>query len=453
MRGLSLTGKIALVALSLIPLYYMSYQIQLADLAWLPRWPTSKLDTATFAHQWLETELLEPFDPTPIREYCASSSWRPNLIFNVPTPIGGFGNIRARLLDFFFFAIEAGAAIVLPGMIIRSEVDIHDIWSGSHGNFSFMFDEDHFIRSLADACPQMRIHKLWEIERVATTVEGIYPPRSRRVDIGGEACSWVASSEQLDRWLSDRGVDNSTSTMINVDHTIWEVDTLSLPKGFRENFPMVLRTTPETRRYAGLVMVNLASKHEIDIKASDELHQEAFYGAHLRTESDTVAAGWFLPPTELEYGVDFTAQTDAYLAHATQNRLQAMYVATGNETEFDRFVEKAANHVPPIEILSKWTLLNSSDAEALSKLHWDQQALVDYEVMMKCSVFGGFAKSSFSFGIAVARNTWLEGHGRPIGHAWRMKEIDPHVAYDDGLSRILGRNQLNEEKCPRGCWP
>lgn len=362
------------------------------------------------------------------------------------------------MLDFVFFAIEAGAAIVLPGMLQRSDEDLFDVWHGQTRNFSRMFDEEWFLARMQEVCPQMTIYLPGEAELDGVkTLEGNRAPKSRREDFDA-ANSAMAFRASVDGWLVEQGVDDGTEkkVLVNLDRTMWEVDTYSpyLPPSLRLNFPMILRINPDIRRYAGLAMANMSAHYGVPLRVDDSLHEHAFYGAHLRTEADTVSAGWFAPPSAMEFGVDFEGQTDAYLRHAAENDLDFMYVATGNSSEFDRFVEKAAAVAPNLTLFSKYELLSTEDVGAVRRLEFDQQALIDLEILRRSSVFGGFAKSSFSFMIAVARRAWVEQRGGDLGRGWWMKEVEEgHVSFEDGLSRVVGRNELNERKCPRGCWP
>lgn len=62
----------------------------------------------------------------------------------------------------------------------------------------------------------------------------------------------------------------------------------------------------------------------------------------------------------------------------------------------------------------KHSLLPAAELAQLEALTRDQQALVDYEVMVRCDVFGGFAKSSFSFNVAVVRGLVMQDAGRVV---------------------------------------
>lgn len=455
LHGLSFQAKFTLSLLTLLPLYYFSYTLRTSHSATTFSHLMSSSEGVT--SQWLNSSLLGPFNSTAISAHCAATKWRSNLIFKLDESNGGIGNVRAHVLDFALFAIEAGAVMILPGMTIRSTDDLFDVWHGKQANFGRMFDEELSVERMKEACPGLKVYRAEEVERLAKKEGGVndvgpYEARSRRVDFD-KGNTRKAAVEYTTDWLKDHGVDSRTLNQMSVRHTMWEVDTRSLGPEFRRNFGQMFPFRSDARRYAAIALQTLATTYGVPIKPSDHLHAKAYYGAHLRTEQDTVSAGWLNPDTATEVGLNYTKQTDAYLAHAAEHNLRVMYVATGNATELERFKLKAAASSPPVTVTSKWDLLPAIEAEALAELDWDQQALVDMEILMKSSVFGGFAKSSFAFAIAVARNAYLEAEGKPLGYNWRMREVDPQVAFDDGLSRILGRNEMNERKCPNGCWP
>lgn len=443
------TKTIALLIFTLCPLYYASYRLRVGKALTRAESYNSKDD---FANQWTNVSILGPFDPSGIRKYCDATKWRPNLIFTLDEVPGGIGNIRLITFNFIIHAIDSGAAIRLPGSTMRSASDLTDLWHGQLKSFSRMWDEQHFMTSISEVCPGMQVHQPGEKASTTRRIDDVYESPHRRVDWDPDNTR-EATYEHTTRWLQDHNVDLDSPTEVTVRHDYWEIETRALGQKFRLNFGKMFATRHDCRRWAAMAVANLASKYTISIDATEVIHTNAYYGAHLRTEQDAAQTGWFKKEGPLEVGVNYTEQTDAYLAHAAEYGLRVMYVATGNATELARFTEKAANASPPVQVTSKWDLLSQEDVDALSQLDWDQQALVDLEILMRCTIFGGMAKSSFSFTISTTRMAYLEAVGKPLGYNWRMPEIDGQIAFDDGLSRILGRNRIQEERGPAGFWP
>jgi hypothetical protein len=162
-RNLTIYHKSLLIICSLIPLYYLSYRFHpsygLIKNTYTHSKPLQFYTPQEFSSLWLSTHLLEPFNPAPLRAFCSNSTWRPHLIFNLADANGGVDNVRAEFLDFLFYAIEAGASIVLPGMARRSEAKLFDVWGAGRAEFGMMFDQAWFVEGLGEACPEM---KVWE---------------------------------------------------------------------------------------------------------------------------------------------------------------------------------------------------------------------------------------------------------------------------------------------------
>lgn len=395
---------------------------------------------------WLNVHVIEPYSPSPLSKYCNKTEWRPNQVFNLANANGGIGNVRGNILDFVFYAIEAGASIVLPGMATRSQEDLSNVWA-DRASFDAYFDEQWFLQRMEEACPQLKIYKPVPGQEIAPALDGNYLPSSRRMDESFDNTR-DAYLSHLDSWLeSNKDFKADKLTLVNLERTLWEVDTRSLPNGFRRNFGQLLRVAPSARRLAALVVQNMASFYGVPIDPRDAVPAKVFYGAHLRTEADAANAGWLTEPN-----ANFSAQTDAYIQQALKHHLVLVYAASGDPMDLGRFKVKAAAHSPPVHVVTKFDLLPPEGAAALKEMSWDQQALVDYEVLKRCSYFGGFVKSSFSYNIGMARNQWLEDHGR-VTDPWRVRDAIDGVAFDDGLSRMLGRDDFHEHRIPRGMWP
>ncbi|KAK4498792.1 hypothetical protein PRZ48_009302 [Zasmidium cellare] len=433
---------------TLTPLYYLSYQYHLRHPygSSLPGNQPPHPSSPQFIRDWLNTHVITPFNSYPLEFYCNQSEWRPSLVFNLANANGGIGNIRGNMLDFLFQSIEAGASIILPGMASRSDDDLSNVWA-SRSPFDHFFDEEWFLKTIQEACPDMSVYKPQPDQPLKEAVPGVFYPRTRRADtdFGNNKRAYL---ESLQTFLDENGqVDPDEVTLVNLERTLWDIDTRSLPLGFRRNFGQLLRINPTIRRLAAIVVQQLSLKFAIDIDPRDAIPRRAFYGAHLRTESDAQNAGWLD-----EANANFSAQTNAYIAQALKHKLEVIYVASGNATDLALFRHKALSHAPPLNVTSKFDLLPPNEAAALKELSWDQQALVDYEVLQRCSVFGGLAKSSFSYNIAMTRNQWLEDNGR-VNDPWMVQHSEDGVSFDDGISRILARDGVHEQRIPRGMWP
>ena len=439
-------ARVGIFLVTFLPIYYLSYSYRLRHPYGAVKPPNRQHQPTDFVHSWLDVRHLTPFNPYPIAAYCNQSTWRTDLVFNLENANGGIGNVVGNTLDFLFFAIEAGASIILPGRAERAQHDLNQLWA-SRAPFDTFFDEQWFLKAMAEACPQMIIYKPEENMTLAQPLPGNYLPRNRRMD-ADKANTKKAYLEHLEESLkANEEYKPGELTLLNLERTLWDVDTRSLPLGFRRNFGQVLHVNPTLRRMAAVVVRSLAAKYRIIVDPTSAVPKRAFYGAHLRTESDAKSAGW-----NDAGNTNFSTQTDAYIAEAVKHGLGLIYVASGNASELERFREKAAAHRPALNVTTKFDLLPALEAQALKKMTWDQQALVDYEVLQRSSVFGGIVKSSFSYNIAITRNQWLEDQGRVLD-PWYVTHSEKGVAFDDGISRIVGRDGWHEQRIPRGMFP
>jgi hypothetical protein len=217
----------------LIPLYYVSWQYNIAHVL-----PSRVVHPPSndFVTDWLNVHLVEPFNPSAVGAYCNTTEWWPNLVFNLANANGGVGNVRGNILDFIFFAIEAGASIMLPGMASRSQSDISNVWA-SRAPFDHFFDEAWFLDAMSQACPQMAIYKPTEGQEVAQSLPGNYLPQTCRMDSNPEATK-QSYLEHLNSWLSAQPTYHpDNTTLVNLERTLRDIDTRSLPSSFRRSFP------------------------------------------------------------------------------------------------------------------------------------------------------------------------------------------------------------------------
>ncbi|TKA72199.1 hypothetical protein B0A55_06960 [Friedmanniomyces simplex] len=434
----------ALVVVTLLPLYLASYHYRL----WHPYGGADpaeavELSSAAFVAEWLDVHVVQPFNPSTIATYCNRTEWHPNLVFNlVDGAEDGLADARGSLLDFLFYAIEAGASIVLPGFAANGAGRNASRIAVDKMPFGMLFDEAWLLSSMAEACPQMAIYKPERDHKTADALPGTYVPKSRRVDMDSGKTK-KAYLEHLDAWLKEKpDFKPDRLTLVNVERTSWQVDTRNLPQVFRRSFGQVLRTADDIRRLAAVAVQELTRKFTTHIDSSSVVPRNAFYGAYVDTRGSVASEPYS----------NFSAQTDAHLEQAIMHKLKVIYVASDNATETALFRTAAARYPLPIIAVSKLDLLPVAEVAALKELTPTQQVLVDFEVLKRCSIFGGSVKSSASYNIALTRNQWLADQGR-MNDPWFVVHKDVGVAFDDGISRIVGRDGVYELQMPRGMWP
>jgi hypothetical protein len=134
--------------------------------------------------------------------------------------------------------------------------------------------------------------------------------------------------------------------------------------------------------------------------------------------------------------MSYEEQATAYLRYAKIYQLPAIYVASGNASSIAIFMKA----VSPLPVVTKSTLLSGEELSLLKSLSWDQQAQVDFLVLLRASQFLGMTDSNFSWAVAVARRT--EARDGTCG-TWRAEGQDeaapePGLALRDEFSIIVG---------------
>lgn len=388
-----------------------------------------------------------------INAVCNQTAWNESLVFTCNESYGGIGNIRNSVLHCVRYAIQAGASLILPRIVLRSSTDIGTIETGQTADFSYMFDTTHFLESISLYCPQLKIHNTIEDvrggleEKEAMTLSlkpeslveggvprtGIPDPSAWR----GQFYSW------LDTQISTAGQGAPSLIVVNLQRSYMTYPIYSDGEAFAHTFASVLQFRNDTRALATKVLSSLAERFALDINLEDNILPEAFFGVHLRTEADSKKAWesagdyWFYS----HYG----NQVKVYLEQAPRSSPAAIYVASGDPDEIARFAADVAKVPAPhnYPVVNKVELLEGDNLETLLALTFDQQALVDYLVLLKASDFAGVAHSSFAWSIALKRHQFAKKDG---------EFLDAPEMLDDNLSKVYGTVK-DFEDYPKVLWP
>jgi len=273
--------------------------------------------------------------------------------------------------------------------------------TGDLRDFGYIFDLDQAVGGMKLACPQMTVYNSLEhlkevVPRPSADIQHIDPQQFAG---GFVDTSIIADPEKwrdtFETWL------NSTIPYKSEKWSAWiDINTplLQFPQtyqpGVSKSLGRVIQFPEETRRLAAIVYYELSQRFQFNIDpAATGIPNNTYYGAHLRTAADAAAAGF----------TGFEPQVSFYLSHAHLSNLTVIYASSDNPTDVLRFANLARNTYN-ITVTSKNDLLRNEDLAALQALSWDQQALVDYDVLLRASRFGGIYDSSFSANVAVRRH-------------------------------------------------
>ena len=220
---------------------------------------------------------------------------------------------------------------------------------------------------------------------------------------------------RFDSWLeTEVGAPSAEEPLLVIlDHAflLWPI--LSDPPALVRTFGRVLRSPTRVRRLAARLQHSLSVKHNIALNPQAGIATSpSYFGMHLRTAADAVAVGW----------AGYDQQASAALTAASAANFSLIYAASGDPGHLAQLAKEARDQYG-IVVASKTDLLRGEDREELTALSWDQQALVDYEVLLRSSFFAGLQPSSFSYSIAVKRHSALMSH--EVGEWWKDEDLDP----------------------------
>lgn len=280
----------------------------------------------------------------------------------------------------------------------RSQNDLAVLITEDFRDFDYMFDRDHLISTLSRECPQLKVYpspKDLEPLEWAQNPLHLNPLDLAHGDVREWAIAKPASwRRSFDEWLKTDAADypEESPVLVNIGRPVfqWPMGYESAP--FQKAFGRILQYRKDARELAAETLYELSQEFSVNLDPAQGLFQHAFYGAHLRTAKDAKDAHW----------PGYEAQSLIYLSQAEQKALSIIYVSSGSATDVERFTQDAA--VRNIQVIDKASLLKGDSLERLQNMTWDQQGIVDYEVLLKCSSFGGISPSSFSWNVALRRN-------------------------------------------------
>lgn len=352
-----------------------------------------------------------PFVGWPLERACSeSTTWTQGLVFVCDNNSGGIGNIRNYILTCVRYAIEAGATgLVLPQIRTRSEEDLSNIMLAYRG-FDYFFDEHHFRQSLTASCPQFTIYN--STDHIPNAPVPFKPEKITPRNLGRRGgCDKRELNKHTDRFgkqfwaYIEKTAAESNLPPPSIDHP----RIIRFNWGVQFDWP-VFRDGPEfVATFGGLLrfrqdILDLGHRVAAHMRRFAAAHgtgpaSRAFVGIHLRTESDALSR-W----------PDYDAQSAAYLERASAMNFKAAYLATGNQTEAHKLATAAAT-AHGIAVATKHELLRDrpEDLATLDALTWDQQALVDFVVLLECDYFLGVSPSSFSMNVALKRHLQADG--------------------------------------------
>jgi hypothetical protein len=237
----------------------------------------------------------------------------------------------------------------------------------------------------------------------------------------------------LETWLLNNSAKPTSSLpmVIELQKTLLSFPTSYESHNFTANYGRILAFRPDIRLLAAKIHYELSREFAPKLRPTQEIQPDTYLGVHLRTSDDAASAGW------LSYG----AQSTLYLNLASATGLTSIYVSSGSPSSILKFV-KLAQKTSQLKVTSKELVLPPAELEELKALSWDQQALVDYQVLLKGARFGGIGQSSFAWNLALRRHLL----------STRTDQLDREIPFEDELSSLFGQRGTTE-RYAAGIWP
>ncbi|CAK7243793.1 MAG: hypothetical protein STHCBS139747_005321 [Sporothrix thermara] len=375
--------------------------------------PPAAVNEAAFIQQAMDVEFPAPIDYGPINEVCGRTPFRAEqLVFTCEGQHGGIGMLRNQILKCIRYAIHGGGALVVPSIALRNKNDLKDIETDTEMPLEYLLERETFKKHLAASCPQMQLYD--RIEDVPSydqrqgkplqllgdqfepghPLSGLQRPREWRHD--------------FDEWLAKQGVQlqDGSPVHIQMEQSFLEYPVRDDGDAFVHEFGKILSFRSDSRQLAAKVLYALRTRFDLPINPAVAINPNAYYGAHLRLESD---AQWAWPPSEWRFS-RMHDQFEEQYRNIERTGLRTVYVASGNQTVVQMFADYLAKMLPgsdgesDVRVVTKHDLLQPDDLRKLSAMTFDQQALVDFMVMFKASAFMGVAFSSFPWNVALRRH-------------------------------------------------
>lgn len=303
----------------------------------------------------------------------------------------------------------------------RDADDLSKLTTNNTVPFDYFFDLKHFKASLKSACPQMVLQTTPPGD-LALNPPILLSPQNLLSEVFAGAVirhpgKWRPA---FDAWLADHPPTAPGRSTISLATPLLNFPIYSDPTAFMSSFGRLLRIREPSRRLAAAAVHALRTKHNISI-TTPGITPSAFFGAHLRVAADATKAGW----------TGYEEQSAFLLDFADEVHLKTLYVTSESEPA-ETFRADATKR--GAVALAKEDLLDEAETEALRAMTWDQQALVDYEVLLRATAFGGIELSSFAWNVALRRHV-MSWSGRK---AFEGVKQGAGMNFKDEYSRLRG---------------
>lgn len=224
---------------------------------------------------------------------------------------------------------------------------------------------------------------------------------------------------------------------VNVAQTRYVWPTSYDSPAFAQSFGRILRSRDDVRGLAALAFFSIQERLASHGGQTDgDTSALGFVGVHLRAQEDFWDTD-FLPYEE---------QAAHYLRYMVESRYYFAYLAPGAFAEHVMSFTKRARDFN-ITVVTKRDLLDTEELDYLSSLSWDQQTLVDYELLLRADLMVGMSDSSLAWNIALRR---ASAGGTAGNKAFSSR--GSQVRWQDARSALVGEPN-DYSNMDKETWP
>lgn len=195
------------------------------------------------------------------------------------------------------------------------------------------------------------------------------------------------------------------------------------PDHLTSNFGRLLFAKPSTCRLAASVLYTLSRTFGWHLPPSDGIVAHAF-AAFLLPDSKSQVKN---SKDKEKSDTHLESLMDEYMNHTLSLGLKVIYLSGNNVNAFQLLSSLAAPN--NVSIFTASSLLAGDEFDLLNSLAPEQKALVDHEIFLRASTFGGSEDRLEAWGISLRRHKlsekvdWLRdsvGESRVIGDEWSV---------------------------------
>lgn len=273
----------------------------------------------------------------------------------------------------------------------------------------YMFDFHHLSDTLGAHCPQMKLatsisdfHDVYSLLG-ATNFKLGDPVGMDEKSKGAEYIlpnleEWAP---KFDTWVEEQRAKAPPTSHVNDPYRLhFMASKVHFPvyhdtPQIRRDLSAALRFRRDARVLASAALYRLVGKYGVNLDPHKASVRTGFAGIHMRLELD-VQEG------QAKNAPDFAYQASESVKYVSGTGLSLAFLASGGPQEKTAsFIEGAREF--NLTVLTKDMLLDDKEKAQLRTLSYDQQAIVDYEIMRYATRMVGIGVSTFSSDLALVR--------------------------------------------------